>query len=78
MTEDLNELAEAIQYHVNPQPMSRYGTRPIPIDVHFADGEWWVRFVVGLQKTQRRYEVRTGKTLLEALQAARKRQERGF
>lgn len=77
MTEDLNELAEAIQNHVKVQPMSRYGTRPIPIEVHF-DGEWWVRFVVGVRGKLRRYEVRTGKTLLEALQKARTRQEKGF
>lgn len=77
-------LAAAIQNHVPKQPDSRYGHRPVPVEIFFDNDspsgtpEWTVKFVLRLSGRGRQWRGARGATLIEALQAARRMQERGY
>lgn len=75
---DLNALAHRVQDHVPEQPWGSYGHDPVPISIDFSNGQWGVKFVLGLNGsgTKRRWDYVSGPTLEEALLKARSRQMR--
>lgn len=73
----LSQLARRVQNHVPVQPWSRLGDRPVPLEIGFDMDEaepWFVRYVTGVRGSQRRWSVKRGRTLKEALERARAHQ----
>ena len=77
----LSEQAEAVQNHVAHQPWSSHGNRPVPLEVTYDAGDdrpyeqpWTVRYVAAVRGKQRIWKHARGRSLAEALQAARQEQ----
>jgi len=75
----LDRLAREIQNFVPEQPWSRSGTKPVGVEIRYDEHwspsvPWLVKFVVRVQGNRRVWRVRRGRTLPEALDAARQAQ----